>query len=96
MNEKNEMKKQILFELYRQYRHGRASVLKIELAAALLTFVENIEPILIELEREEYIGFGDMCSIYITEKGREVVKCLLEKERINRRLRELGWYDLGE
>jgi hypothetical protein len=37
-----------------------------------------------------------MDSIYITEKGREVVKCLLEKERINRRLRELGWYDLGE
>jgi predicted transcriptional regulator len=96
MSKKKEMKNQILLELYRQYRHRRASVLKIELAAALLTFIENIESVLTELENEGFIRFGDMDSIYITEKGREVVKCLLEKERINRRLRELGWYDLGE
>jgi len=88
----NEMKKRILLELYRH----RGGALKIEIAAALLTFVEKIQPILIGMKKEGFVKLGYLDAIYLTKKGRRVVKCLLEKERINRRLRELGWYDLGE
>jgi Mn-dependent DtxR family transcriptional regulator len=80
------MKERIILDLYTR---GRA--FKIELAAALLTFIEEIEPILTELENEGFIKVGYLDAIYLTKKGRKVAKSLLEREKANRLLKELGW-----
>ncbi|SNB61020.1 hypothetical protein [Thermoflexus hugenholtzii] len=71
---RGELRKDILVELLQR---GRAFPL--ELAAALLTFVEDIRPVLVELEREELIRIRQVAGadvIELTPRGRNAARRL--------------------
>ena len=71
---RGELRKDILVELSRR---GRAFPL--ELAAAILTFVEDIQPVLMELEKEGLIRIRRVAGtevIELTPRGRDAARHL--------------------